>query len=84
MSARTLLRVADAAAYIGQSVEWTRIALADRTIPGGRKVRGRWMVALVDVDEWLDAGRPPRVEPEGVPYAPPPRFMSRTVDRDAA
>lgn len=81
---RRLLRVNGLADYLGQSVAWCRVALADGTIPGGRKVRGRWVVAREDVDRWLDAGCPERAEPAGVPYAPPPRIMSRTVDRDAA
>lgn len=83
-SARPMLRVTDAAAYLGQSTAWVRVALADGTIPGGRKARGRWMVAKADIDAWLDAGQPVRVEPRGERYSPPPRVMSRTVDRDAA
>lgn len=75
-----IMRVDALAAYLGQSVAWCRVALADGTIPGGRKVRGRWMVARADVDRWLEAGCPARREPEGVPYRPFPRVMSRTVD----
>jgi hypothetical protein len=78
------MRVDALAAYLGQSTAWCRQALADGTLPGGRKVRGRWMVARADVDAWLDAGRPDRPEPDGVRYQPPPRTLSRTVDRDAA
>jgi hypothetical protein len=73
------MRVPDVAAYIGESVAWTRTALASGAIPGGRKVRNRWMVLQDDVDAWLDAGRPERAEPEGEEYAPPPRVMSRTI-----
>jgi excisionase family DNA binding protein len=76
---RSLLRVDQLAEYIGQSTAWCRTALADGTIPGGRKLRGRWMVARADVDAWLDAGRPDRVTEDVVPYAPPPRVLSRTV-----
>jgi len=80
VTTRTLMRVADVADYIGQSVAWTRVALASGEIPGGRKVRRRWMVAREDVDAWIDDGRPARPEPEGIPYSPPPRIMSRTVE----
>jgi hypothetical protein len=76
---RSLLRVDQLADYIGQSKAWCRTALADGTIAGGRKVRGRWMVTRADVDVWLDAGRPERVVGDVVAYAPPPRVMSRTV-----
>ena len=81
---RAILRIDALAEYLGQSTSWCRVALADGTIPGGRKVRGRWVVARADVDGWIDAGRPERDLADTVPYAPPPRFMSRTVDRDAA
>ena len=78
---RALLRPADVAVYLGQSVEWARRSMADGTLPGARKVRGRWLVALEDVDRWVDAGRPERQAPEGPAYAPFPEVMSRTVDR---
>lgn len=79
MAERRLLRVADAARYIGQEIPWTRTALADGTIPGGRKVRGRWIVAQADLDAWIDEGRPAREEPEDAQaYAPFPRRLSRT------
>lgn len=84
MPPRTLLRVADLAAYLGQSPDWCRTALADGTIPGARKVRGRWMVTQSDVDAWLDAGRPARPEPEGDPYRPFPEVMSETRRSAAA
>ena len=84
MSTRRIMRVADVAAYLGQSEAWCRGLLADGTIPGARKVRGRWLIARDDVDRWIDAGRPARDLADTVPYAPPPRFISRTVDRDAA
>jgi excisionase family DNA binding protein len=76
---RSLLRVDQLAPYVGQSKAWCRTALADGTIPGGRKLRGRWMVTREDVDAWLDAGRPERVARDVVAYAPPPRVLSRTV-----
>jgi excisionase family DNA binding protein len=76
---RSLLRVDQLAPYVGQSKAWCRTALADGTIPGGRKLRGRWMVTREDVDAWLDAGRPHRVVVDSVAYAPPPRVLSRTV-----
>jgi excisionase family DNA binding protein len=76
---RSLLRVDQLAPYVGQSKAWCRTALADGTIPGGRKLRGRWMVTREDVDAWLDAGRPERVAVDAVAYAPPPRVLSRTV-----
>jgi predicted DNA-binding transcriptional regulator AlpA len=76
---RSLLRVDQLATYIGQSTAWCRTALADGTIPGGRKIRGRWMVAQADVDVWVDAGRPERDAGDVVAYAPPPRILSRTV-----
>jgi hypothetical protein len=80
MSARRRMLNVDALAdYLGQTRDWSRRSLADGTIPGGRKVRGRWMVAQEDVDAWIDAGRPAR--PETVPYAPFPRKLTRTVDR---
>ena len=81
MSARTLMRVTDVAAYIGQSTGWTRTAMADGTIPNARKVRGRWMVALSDLDAWLDGGRPAPPEPDGPAYQPFPEVMSSTVGR---
>jgi hypothetical protein len=76
---RSLLRVDQLATYIGQSTAWCRTALADGTIPGGRKVRGRWMVTRADVDVWLDAGRPEREVGDVVAYAPPPRTLTRTI-----
>lgn len=84
MTSRPLMRVSAVATYLGQSPDWVRLRLADGTIPGGRKVKGRWMVAQADVDAWIDAGRPARVEPDGEPYAPFPRALSVTVRRDAA
>lgn len=77
---RPLLTAAALADYIGASPDWARTLLADGTIPGGRKVRGRWRVEQADVDAWLDAGRPVREEdPDAVPYVPFPRAMTRTV-----
>lgn len=81
MSERPVMRVADVAAYLGQTEAWCRGRLADRTIPGARKIRGRWIIAREDVDAWIDAGRPERED--RAPYSPPPRVMSVTVDRAA-
>ncbi len=84
MTPRTLMRVADVAAYTGQSAGWVRTAMADGTIPGARKVRRRWIVAKADLDAWIDAGQPARPEPRGPAYRPFPEVMSQTVRRDAA
>lgn len=77
---RHLLTTHQAAVYIGRSCEWTRTSLADGTIPGARKVRGRWVIERAAVDGWLDAGRPEKPETDGERYAPVPRVMRRTVD----
>lgn len=76
---RALLTCAQAALYIGCSAEWTRTSLADGTIPGARKVRGRWVIERAAVDAWLDAGRPEKPESDDARYAPVPRVMRRTV-----
>jgi predicted DNA-binding transcriptional regulator AlpA len=78
-----LLRVDALADYLGQSVAWCRSRMADGTIPGARKIRGRWYARRADVEAWLAAGSPEREEPQGLPYRPPPRTISRTVDRAA-
>ena len=81
MSARRqMLTVAALADYLGLERAWVRRSLADGTIPGGRVVRRRWLVAQEDVDAWVEAGRP-APELAGVPYAPPPRFLRSTVGR---
>lgn len=77
MSARALMSAARVAAYLDISRPWARTLLADGTIPGARKIRGRWYVERAHVDAWVDAGRP-EAEPVGVPYAPYPKVMTRT------
>lgn len=82
MTPRTLMRVSEVATYIGQSIAWTRAAMADGTIPGARKVKSRWMVPKSSVDAWLDMGQPmaPPEDP-ALRYEPIPRLMTTTVDR---
>jgi excisionase family DNA binding protein len=74
-----LLNVAALADYLDCSRAWARLSLIDGTIPGARKVRGRWLVPQDAVDEWLAAGRPEREVPDGERYEPPPRVMSVTT-----
>lgn len=76
---RRVLRTHEAADYIGQSVDWTRTALADGTILGGRKARGRWMISQADLDAWIDAGRPERDASQLERQRDFPRVMSRTA-----
>lgn len=58
MSGSRLLTVAEAAEELGRRAEWVRTLVADGSIPGGRKVRGRWMVPARALSEWVAAGSP--------------------------
>ena len=77
MTRRPLMRVTAVADYIGQSPEWSRIALADGTIPGGRKVRGRWVIAKADVDAWSTPAARPGPSPRACPTSPIPAPCGR-------
>ena len=51
-SATDVLSVAEAARYLGLSVNTTYVYLADGTIPG-RRVGRRWIVSRARLDAWL-------------------------------